>query len=66
MFKNLLGFSLMLSSIVLFVGIAGGTDNLSDTLTFPQWLWLCSVFITAFSSGLLSVMLIGDRESDKL
>lgn len=66
MFKNLLGFGLMLSSIVLFAGIAGGIDNLSDTLTFPQWLWLCSIFITAFASGLLSVMLLGDMKSDKL
>lgn len=66
MFKNLLGFGLMITSIVLFAGIAGGIDDLASDLTFPQLLWLCSLFITALSSGLLAVMLIGDTESDKL
>lgn len=66
MFKNILGFGLMITSIILFAGIAGGIDNLAPELTFIQWVWLCSVFITAFASGLLSVMLLGDLESDKL
>lgn len=66
MFKNLLGFGLMITSIVLFAGIAGGIDDLAADLTVPQFLWLCSLFITALSSGLLAVMLIGDTNSDKL
>lgn len=66
MFKNILGFGLMITSIILFAGIAGGIDNLAPELTFLQLLWLCSLFITALSSGLLAVMLIGDTNSDKL
>jgi hypothetical protein len=66
MFKNALGFGLMFTSIILFAGIAGGIDDLAADLTFPQFIWLCSLFITALSSGLLSVMLIGNLESDKL
>lgn len=66
MFKNLLGFGLLLASITLFAGIAGGIDKIASEITFMQWVWLCSVFITALSAGLLSVMLIGDLKSDKL
>ena len=66
MFKNILGFGLMITSIILFAGIAVGIDNLTHDLAFLQWVWLCSLFITAFSSGLLAIMLLGDTESDKL
>ena len=66
MFKNILGFGLMVISIVLFAGIGGGIDTLVDPLTFSQWLWLCSAFIAAFISGLLAVLLIGDLDSDKI
>ena len=66
MFKNLLGFGLLLVSLTLFAGIAGGIDTIASNLTFVEWIWLCSVFITALSSGLLAIMLIGDLESDKL
>lgn len=61
--KNILGFCLVVLSIITFFGVVGGLDTLGPTLTWKEWALLTWAMLFGIASGLLGISLIDYDDS---
>lgn len=60
--QSILGFGLVVFSIILLVGIGGGIDNMPPDAGFMQWVSLACLALGGLASGLLGVSFIDKGE----
>lgn len=56
--KNVLGFCLVVLSIVTFFAIVGGLDSVGPTLTWKEFAFFAWAMLFGIASGLLGISLI--------
>lgn len=56
-FRNALGFGLIVLSVLLFFGIVGGLDHLGPVITWQEWLLFVWFMCGAIASGLCGIAL---------
>jgi hypothetical protein len=60
--QSILGFGLVLFSVILLAGIGGGIDMIPPDAGFVEWLSIACLAIGALAAGLLGVSFINEGE----
>jgi hypothetical protein len=60
--QNILGFGMVLFSVILLAGIGGGADMIPPDAGFMQWASLACLALGALASGLLGISFIDKGE----